>query len=106
LALLVGALSGFGACASDGGGVGAACTVNADCASGNACVYRISDGCAATPSCQPKPTGPLCRSVSSYCACSGGTIGVSCGNPDGYAPLPVLRPALSASDCTSSDAGP
>jgi hypothetical protein len=77
----------FTACRTDN--TGAACTSNDDCGGEDACVYRIADGCGARPTCQKKPTGPLCHSIVLYCGCDGATVPVACGTPSGYAPAPV-----------------
>jgi hypothetical protein len=71
---------------------GAACSTDTDCGGGFACVYSIADACAAKPSCQPLPTGAQCGGGILYCACSGDSIGVGCGDPSGYAPAPVTGP--------------
>lgn len=84
--------------------VGLPCANDAECGSGNVCVYKIEEGCAAMPTCQALPTGTQCGGAILYCACSGVEIGVGCGSPDGYAGLPVTGPKQHPT-CRASDAG-
>ena len=86
LALLLAIAS---ACGSSSSKVGSPCASEAECGSGNVCVYKIEEGCAARATCQPLPTGSQCGGAILYCACSGVKIGVGCGGPDGYAGLRV-----------------
>jgi hypothetical protein len=72
-----------------GAGDGAPCAKDGDCLSGSACVYKIADRCASTPTCQSRPTGLICGLIVSYCGCDGRTVGVGCDQPAGYAPAPV-----------------
>lgn len=83
---------------------GAACSTNGDCSSGDACVYRIADGCSAKATCQPKPTGLSCLLIISYCGCTGDGVGVRCSDPEGYATAPVSG-LMTGATCQPADGG-
>jgi hypothetical protein len=77
-----------------------ACVHDSDCANGEACGYRIADGCAATGQCFPR--GPVCDGFSPGCDCAGQTVDIICnGLPDGYAPEPIQYEGA----CVAVDAG-
>lgn len=59
--------------------VGSPCAFDGDCASDEACLYAIADGCAAKKTCQKRPTGEICNSAFNYCGCDGQTITIMCG---------------------------
>ena len=82
---------------------GSACSTSGDCSSNNACVYRISDGCLAKATCEPKPTGPICTFLEQYCGCQGEIVEVRCSDPYGYAPAPVSGQMSGA--CPAADGG-
>ena len=77
--------------AADGGGTGAACKSDADCAGGRICGFPEVDACTATGTCfETLPEG--CNAYSLGCACDGSEVNVVCnGLPAGYAPAPLLH---------------
>jgi hypothetical protein len=78
---------------SSGGATSGMCKTDADCGSEKACVYKISEACEAHASCQPRPAGgQLCGAMLAYCDCSGKVVSVGCGEPSGYASVPVVGP--------------
>jgi hypothetical protein len=77
------------ACSSSNAG---SCNSDAQCPTGKACAYRMSDGCSAAGECVTK--SPVrCNLVVPACACDGTGVDVSgCdGFPDGYVAKPFAH---------------
>jgi len=62
------------------------CRTDAECGSGQRCVYPIKDGCSAKGQCEDLST-PRCNLITTYCGCDGSTVSVSCGYSGGSAPV-------------------
>jgi hypothetical protein len=80
------------ACEPDAGAKppGTPCASAADCGLLQVCVYAVSEGCSATPTCQDEYCGDCPVFVDPYCNCQGTTIYESCGKiPDGFLDVPV-----------------
>lgn len=87
------------------------CSSNAECSSGEMCLYPIGD-CSASGECQ-KVSNPPTRGCSTlscaggetqYCGCDGTTVyGGACGFPDGYATGPTR--GQGDDSCFAYDAG-
>ncbi|HVU04429.1 MAG TPA: hypothetical protein VHE30_21875 [Polyangiaceae bacterium] len=96
----------FGLLASacdDSSATGRPCESYTDCPSDHTCVYEIAKGCAATPTCQPRPGGVQCGALEELCGCSGEMVVTGCGFADGFASGPVRGPySLS---CGTKDGG-
>lgn len=97
-----------GACVTDGGQVGPACSTSADCAPNELCGYAVADACSAKGECVAPPTGAEPCVESEGCACDGTTISVGgCGAgvlPAGYTSKPLAHENACTADA-GSDGG-
>jgi len=98
-----GGAAGSPSTAGAGGVGGGTCVKDADCGTGNECLYKMADGCTAKGSCHKGPTGAVCASLTEYCGCLGQTVGVPCYEPTGYSPAPVTSPKSSATCAAGPD---
>jgi len=67
---------------------GSVCTTNADCASGQRCLFPIGS-CSATGQCESGPSGPEGNSEEELCGCNGSIVATGCGFPNGFASGPT-----------------
>ena len=76
---------------------GGPCSTDADCSSGQMCVFKVGD-CSARGQCVGRPGGPQCNAIEELCGCNGQTVITGCGFPSGFASGATTGASFCAAD--------
>lgn len=79
---------------------GGPCATNADCGSGQMCVFEIGS-CSAKGQCVGRPSGPQCNAIEELCGCNGQNVITGCGFPSGFASGATTGASFCAADAGS-----